>query len=269
MLNLADNCLVPLQVRGCGRPLFCLHAVGGTVAHYAPLAHRLGGLRDVYGLKGRTLGVGSLADGSIEEMASRYVTAIETAQPRGPYELIGYCMGGLIALEMTRMLRARGSEVVLTGLLDTGAPQEPRQALTSAEALALLARAIDLSIPFTADPGAPRDRLLHDFREQAVAQGRLPSGICVEDVASLADIYMINGQAIARYAPKPVPGDVSVLFSARPGLSPTTLADSWRKYIEGELRVETVDTDHFALMHERNVEQVCSVIKRWLPGETN
>lgn len=104
--------MVPLQPRGNKAPLFLIHAGGGYVFFYRALASRLGMDRPVYGVRAETesdgLGRSFHKSKSIEELAARYISQIKTVQPRGPYRLGGACIGGVIAFEMARQLRAQG-----------------------------------------------------------------------------------------------------------------------------------------------------------------
>ena len=44
--------------------------------------------------------------------------AIGKLQPRGPYVLVGYSLGGLVVLEMAQRLSANGEKVALLAMLD-------------------------------------------------------------------------------------------------------------------------------------------------------
>jgi len=48
-----------------------------------------------------------------------YVDAVQRVQPRGPYFLGGYCMGGTVAYEMAQQLSAKGEQVGMVALFDT------------------------------------------------------------------------------------------------------------------------------------------------------
>ncbi|MFF2044095.1 thioesterase domain-containing protein [Kitasatospora sp. NPDC058170] len=268
MWSPASECLVPLQVSGTGRAVYCVHALGGTVAYYAPVARRLGHLRDVYGLQCHGISPANPADRTIEDMAARYIRAVTAVQPEGPYEILGYSMGGFIAFEMARQWEARGERVALVGLLDTDPPHTQQDPLSTGQALGLLSRAVGLSTPFTAPDGAPHDELLDGFLRRAVAERRLPVSFRAEDLKPLVDIYGINGNACARYDPDAVFGSIDCLFTHRPGSTPAGLAEGWQDYVDGEVRAEAVDADHHALMHEQHAAQVSAVILRWLTRET-
>ena len=102
-------------------PLFLVHAVGGNVLNYRPLAARMPEGVRVYGLQAIGLDGGTEPLTRIEDMASRYVDEIRRVQPAGPYLLAGGSMGGMVAYEMARRLMAAGDYVALLGLIDTSA----------------------------------------------------------------------------------------------------------------------------------------------------
>lgn len=111
--------LVSVQPKGSRPPFFCVHGAGGNIVYYLDLARHLGPDQPFYGLQSQGLDGKSAFLTSIEEMAACYVKEIRSLQPRGPYFLGGYCMGGTIALEMAQQLRAQGQEVALLALMDT------------------------------------------------------------------------------------------------------------------------------------------------------
>lgn len=99
---------------GQGTPLFILH--NQMSAMY--LARELRGPWPVYGLEPAGLEVGSEPDTSVEQMAERYLAAMRTVQPTGPYRLAGFCAGGVVAYEAACQLRAAGQTVELVLELD-------------------------------------------------------------------------------------------------------------------------------------------------------
>ena len=111
--------LALLQAGGAGAPLFCIHGLGGHVAAFVPLARELAKERAVFGLQARGLEAGQRPLDSIAAMAASYVGEIRGAQTHGPYLLMGWSLGGLIALEVAQQLVSAGQEVTRVVLLDT------------------------------------------------------------------------------------------------------------------------------------------------------
>jgi len=63
------------------------------------------------------------ADYTLESLAATFVNALEKVHPAGPCVLGGYSMGGVTAMEMAHQLRAKGRDVPLLLLLDSGVPR--------------------------------------------------------------------------------------------------------------------------------------------------
>lgn len=57
---------------------------------------------------------------SLEAVAASYLPAIREVQPRGPYALLGYCFGGMLAYEIARHLCADGESIELLAMIDIG-----------------------------------------------------------------------------------------------------------------------------------------------------
>ena len=115
--------VVPLKESGDRTPIFFVHPGDGDVLAYATLARKLGDDQPSYALRARGIDDGRSIQASLEEMASDYVEEIRQVQPRAPYILGGFCVGGAIAFEMARQLDAAGEQVAMLLLLD---PRFPR-----------------------------------------------------------------------------------------------------------------------------------------------
>jgi amino acid adenylation domain-containing protein/non-ribosomal peptide synthase protein (TIGR01720 family) len=103
-------------------PLFCLHAGFGTVFDYEPLARRLDGVCSVYGVQCRMLLDRTWQDESLQAMAIDYAQYIRQKQPEGPYRLVGWSLGGTLAVLVTQELERQGQTVALLGVVDSFVP---------------------------------------------------------------------------------------------------------------------------------------------------
>jgi thioesterase domain-containing protein/acyl carrier protein len=117
----SSSSLVSVQPNGTRPPLFCMHGHGGEPFYCWELSHCLEPDQPLYGLRSRGH-CGEPIQHTIPEMAAHYIKAIRAAQPNGPYYLGGYCLGGMVAYEMARLLTAQGQEVALLALFNTPSP---------------------------------------------------------------------------------------------------------------------------------------------------
>lgn len=99
-------------------PILIAHGLGGR-ASFSQLARHISTDRPIYGIQAK--GVDGLEEPleRIEDMAKFYLDALSELQPQGPYILIGYSFGGLVALEMAQRLAGNGKQVALLTLVDT------------------------------------------------------------------------------------------------------------------------------------------------------
>ena len=119
--NSAKSVLPPLALLKAGSeapPVFITHGLGGSILEFFALVRHIQSSHPIYGIQAK--GTDGLQDplDRIEEMAEFYLDAIREVQPRGPYLLIGYSLGGLVTLEMAQRLSARGEKVALLAMLD-------------------------------------------------------------------------------------------------------------------------------------------------------
>jgi thioesterase domain-containing protein len=128
--------LVKIKDGAADPPIFIVHGLAGTVPFFGLARHIRTG-NAVYGIQAQGLdGVNAPLD-RIEDMAALYLAAIKSLQPHGPYILIGYSFGGLVALEMARRLTESGEPIALLALVD--AYPDPRY-LSPVQRLLLFAR---------------------------------------------------------------------------------------------------------------------------------
>lgn len=111
--------LVALKSSGTLPPLYCIDP-GGYVFDYKDLAQAMDHRQPVYGIDSRALLLNPARQyASFTEAAGHYVQAILRHQPEGPYYLLGWSMGGAIALIIADLLERQGRDVAFVGLLDT------------------------------------------------------------------------------------------------------------------------------------------------------
>ncbi len=278
--------LVAITSGGGGRPFFGVHPVGGNVLCYAELARQLGRERPFYGLQ--ALGVlGEEPQRTIEAMAATYLAAIAEVDPRGPYLLGGWSLGGVIAYEMALQAAGRGLAVQQLVLIDSPAPgaagavNGPGGGPADATDDELAERfVLDLAGLSGADraraaaelralPASPSTARLDAALALARRAGALPAALSPEQAAAaarrLAAVFAANFRALRAYAPRPYSGRV-VLFRAAER-SPGAGADpalGWGALAGGGLAVRELPGDHYSLLQEPRAAALAAALSRIL-----
>jgi amino acid adenylation domain-containing protein len=114
--------LVLLKPGGNRSPLFCIHPIGGNLFDYRTLSKKLDIQRPIYGLQPRGIDGKQQPIDRIEDMASYFIQVIKTIQPQGPYFILGYSFGGIVAFDIARQLTEHGEKVAFLGLVDIRCP---------------------------------------------------------------------------------------------------------------------------------------------------
>jgi acetoacetyl-CoA synthetase len=109
---------------GEGRPVFLVHGLSGTVMECWPLISMLKNARPLYGFQARGLDDRLPPRERVEDIARAYVEHLRRVQPQGPYSLWGFSFGGVVALEIARVLAQEGELIEHVGLIDTYVREE-------------------------------------------------------------------------------------------------------------------------------------------------
>ena len=222
--------LIALRADGARLPFFFLHGdfSGGGFFSRA-LAEAVGPEQPFYAVHPHGL-VDSAVPGSIEAMAADRLAAVRAVRPHGPYLLGGHCNGGLVALEIARLLTAQGEAVPLLVLLDATAPRR------TARAVAGLARLADAAL--RVPPGRRGERALRwGARERAIAtrlryyRGRLDAHGGLGPAARLA-LGRARHALVARLGLQmPAPPPAAAAGPSRPPRDPGTLAGRYERAV--------------------------------------
>ncbi len=100
------------------RPLFLLPGLGGRPRDLLPLARRLRTAGTVIGLAFPECPDDGAPPPPMEEIARVLLGRIRSVQPRGPFRIAGYSLGGMVAFEIAQQLSRAGEEVELLAILD-------------------------------------------------------------------------------------------------------------------------------------------------------
>jgi amino acid adenylation domain-containing protein len=259
--------LVAILTDGSRRPFFCVHAVDGHVLSYRALAGVLGDDRPFYGLQAAGVDGGEPLE-SVEEMAAAYVAALRAVQPAGPYLLGGWSLGGVVAFEAARQLRAAGEAVDLLVMLD--APRGVRAPGPDDEADFLREALRDLlsgTLPNSVSAEDLRS-LTPESLTGLLRDGALSPDLDPDRVGDLLRVRGANVRALRAYHPAAADVRALLLDAAEhpaPYYGERRLLP-WESLCAGGVEVRTVPGDHFTMLREPHVVTVAETLRTHLDG---
>jgi acetoacetyl-CoA synthetase len=245
-----------LNKGGTGAPLFIVHGIGGTVMELAALGRAISVSAPVYALQAQGLDGNWPPLDSVYEMAQLYLDHVRRLQPQGPYCLSGYSFGGLVALEMARLLRRGKHETTPPILMDAYAhpstwPRISRLKMRARRTLHLagqyvrapLHKAVPALLARLQSAALDKDRNAR-LRDWLLDQNPdLP--------APLLRVREAGSVALTRYVPSYYPGKIIFLKASHPDPEfPNDPERIWRPLVRGmELHVvpgrhRTMVSDH-------------------------
>jgi acyl-CoA synthetase (AMP-forming)/AMP-acid ligase II/thioesterase domain-containing protein len=116
--NVPAKPLFQMSSRGSRAPLLFFHGDYNGGGYYtAKLADQLGSDQPLIVVAPHGIDGGRVPS-TIEDMAADRLPSIINEQPKGPYRLGGYCVGGIVAFEVARLLVAAGKEVEMVAIID-------------------------------------------------------------------------------------------------------------------------------------------------------
>jgi enterobactin synthetase component F len=230
--------IVHLRKSGSLQPLFCVHPAAGLARVYGRMVDRIDARIAIFGLQARGIDDEVPPHASIAEMARAYVDAVRSVQPGGPYYLMGWSFGGVVAHAMAGLLEAEGEEVGRLFLIDSyfsnvGADSvDPRSTVRSMMGLAGTAP----------DPG------------QDGASEPLFDRICAAFVQS--------ARLLAEHTPQKTRGPV-VFFRATDNFD-VNLRLSLEAISSGAIEIEQADACHYSLFDPLLASKIGAALNRHL-----
>ncbi|QLH25738.1 amino acid adenylation domain-containing protein [Streptomyces sp. Rer75] len=246
--------LIAYRATGEAAPVFCVHPLSGIGWLYAGLLHHVDRAHPLYALRGEGPGGIRELPSSIEEMAERYVDELRSVRPHGPYHLVGWSFGGVVAHAMAVRLRELGVAPGLVCVVDALPPSGDGD--DGGEA-----------------PGAPIDeerihRILvtaagHDERRFPPGgldfatvtallrtEGSALATLTEDDIGRIVAVAKNNARLLRAYRPPVLDGDAVHVAAA--GNRPS-LEKAWRPLVTGALTLHEVDSDHERIMQHQHI----------------
>lgn len=255
----ALDVLLPLRTSGDKPPLFCVHPAGGLSWCYAGLMTNIGTDYPIYGLQARGIGQREELPKQLDDMAADYIKQIRTVQPKGPYHLLGWSLGGNVVQAMATQLQNQGEEVSLLVMLDA----YPNHFLPIKEAPDDEEALIALLALGGYDPDSLGEKPL-DFEAAIEILRRDGSALASLDetvILNLKNTYVNSVGILGSYKPKTFRGNVLFFRSTIiPEWFDPIEPDSWKPYINGQIEQIDIDCRHKDLCQPEPLAQIGKVL---------
>ncbi|GAA5613798.1 non-ribosomal peptide synthetase [Streptomyces platensis] len=265
----AFEVLLPLRTAGRTAPLFCVHPVAGFSWRYSALLGALSPDHPVYALQSRGLDGTEAPARSLDEMAEDYIREIRRVQPEGPYHLLGWSLGGIMAHAVATALQAQGQEVALLAVLDaypapadgpgTGGPEEILTQMY--EGYAGIYGLPEGTSPELPDTGVMRARITDwlgrgesELRHLDDAQRAVALDIMVNNVT------LTNARRPDRFR------GTMLLVVATQKQQEWTSPQAWKEFLDGELEIHEVDCEHARMLEPAPAADICAVLAPRIAG---
>jgi len=238
--------LVPINLGGSKRPFFCVHPGGGNVLCYTEFASYIGSDQPFYGLQAQGLDGQKAPYSRIEDMAAHYIREVRTLQPEGPYLLGGFCLGGLVAFEMSQQLQAQDQKVTLLVMLDPTPPPE-----------------LNSWGPLPPDSEKNTSyyvsRLIYHLQHSQLAQVLVEkvkswiTSMCSLEYRRLSPVLEAHARAVISYRPQVYPGRITLFQSSE--FAYVKFPDCQHKW--SELAVGGIDYQVVPGIHKTMLQDPC------------
>jgi len=266
--HVSANSLVAMQQQGSRTPFFCVHAHMGHVINLRNISIYLGPQQPFYALQLRGLDRQNSPPKSMTEIAQQYVAEIRRVQKKGPYQIGGYCFGGLVAIEMARLLQQVDEQVSLLALIDTSHPYETAKTPTKLIMGKLWQRVVHgekinwrnvfKNYWMEMIQGSKSAALYIVWRYYLKRDQQLPR--------YLREPQLLLNLIEKDYVPKPINCKAVVIVAGQETI-PLPSDKLWQNLIKGGVTVHRIPAMPWALVREPNVRQLANALASFLDTE--
>lgn len=276
-LNMLDTTLLlrpnPANSETCVPTLFCIHPAGGIAWCYSGLARFIRTPCEIVGLQAQGLTSENNPIHSMEEIAETYVNRICERQPHGPYWLIGWSVGGMIAHSVAARLEKRGKKVSLLAMMDSYpsdlwrrfAFEELNPQEEESMALAALLFIAGIALPFDGELPSlmvPKGKVLE--RSQAIdllrRNGNALASLNNITLDRLIDVVILSRRLVGRTNHDVFNGDILFFTAAAPRAEYWLHSEAWSPYVRGRIQNINIDCDHPGMARTEALREISSYL---------
>ncbi|WP_167356406.1 non-ribosomal peptide synthetase [Sulfitobacter delicatus] len=248
--------ILALRGEGDAPPIFCLYPGLGIGWQYANLLSTIPPERPVIALQPPALSGACPVAESFDEIVTTSLDALLSQQSEGPYSILGWSFGGVVAHSVATELQARGAVVENLILFDSY--PMPREAEPDYGDIDALWRDVALGAGLHLAPGT-RNLSAERIREQARRAEHLLGAFTPDQLNALRDQLRTNTRLLPTARLVPFMGDMTLITAElqtgdldRSAANPAL----WRPFVSGRVIRIPLQAEHHKMLSPDALRQI-------------
>ncbi|QKW41292.1 amino acid adenylation domain-containing protein [Streptomyces microflavus] len=255
--------LLPLRPARPGdrSPVHCVHPAGGLSWCYAGLIRHLPADVPIYGLQAQGVGEATADEPlptTLEELASHYASRIREVQPEGPYRLLGWSTGGIIAHAIAAVLQEAGQEVELLAILDAY-PAEGFRDLPVPDRAEALESLLTMG-GYGPDSLGDKELTTANVVEVLRREGSPLAALSAAKIEALGEVYLNTNDLVRAYDHRVFQGDVLFFRATVDTIDDTLTPETWTPYVSGRIDNTNVACSHKDMTLPEPIAHIARVV---------
>ncbi|MBN6526324.1 hypothetical protein JZM37_19030, partial [Acinetobacter pittii] len=273
--NQINKLLLPFSMNLLDKPpVFLIHGSGGDILNFLEISKVLDEKFSVYGIRSPEM-AGYNINYNLDDLAALYANEIIKSSS-GPYTIMGWSMGGLIALKVTKILEDKGLKVRVVGLIDTYISKESNSNKYLKDILYLLINMLYNERYYSEDIFIELNKIINDFNYFEINDNELSDKLLYKINLLLVnldikDYILLQIKTILKHIN--ISGDFEFfdinsplhVFEANKNLSNSDLVGNLYSELGKEnITFTSLDANHFSILDKENVIYIKDKIENYI-----
>jgi len=194
-------------------------------------------------------------------MATDYVNAVRSVQPHGPYHLLGWSFGGIVAYAMACRFQQVGERVALIAIMDSYPSDDDRQSSEMTEQ-----KLMEELIPMLGlDQAVLKGKRL-DFKtvyEEAKKAGEIPPDFDERIARRNMEMLLHNSRLERKFRAGKYQGDILFFFADKKEAG-HRLPSAWNSFVSGNIDIHSVHCKHYEMTEPAPLKVIGKVLNERL-----
>ena len=247
------NPLLPLQTKGTKPPIFCVHPGGGFGTVYQNLSRALGLDQPVWAFQARGIGQEEALHESMDHMVEEYIAAMRSVQPKGPYRLLGWSLGGAVAHQIAVQLEDSGNVVETLILMDAEVSEGLDPFAGQSYQVILREQLGDFAVMLDIDEddiSLNNEAFLQRLIQKMSLANMIPPYTDRDAFLRVLDVYLHNIEIMENSTNKICNAPILFMRATQEPDNQNDITMAWANHTRGSVDVVDIDTDHMGMWTE-------------------